>query len=63
MPSIIEMRQQLADLNNDLEKLTKKGLEMAMDPKTDLEALQAQSDEIDKLQVRMALVMMHQIFT
>lgn len=56
MATIIEMRQQLADIKADLEKATKKGYEMARDPKTEIEALQKQSDVIDELQVRMALV-------
>ena len=56
MASIIEMKQQLTDLGHELEQATRKGYEMARDPKTEIEALQQQSDMIDSLQVRMALI-------
>lgn len=56
MATIIEMRQELTDLGRELEQATKKGYEMAHDPKTEIEALQNQSDAIDRLQVRMALI-------
>lgn len=56
MPSIIEMRQQLTDMAAQLKDMTEKGVKMALDPKTDINELQAKSDEIDKLQVRMALI-------
>ena len=56
MATIIEMRQELNDLGRELEQATKKGYEMAHDPKTEIEALQKQSDAIDMLQARMALI-------
>lgn len=56
MGSIIEMKQQLTDLGHELEQATKKGYEMARDPKTEIEDLRKQSDMIDSLQVRMALI-------
>ena len=56
MGSIIEMKQQLTDLGHELEQATKKGYEMARDPKTEIEDLRKQSDMIDNLQVRMALI-------
>lgn len=53
--TIIEMREQYRDIQNDLAQARQRGAQMANDRNIELDALQAQSNLIDDLAVRAAL--------
>lgn len=56
MPSILENKQALQDLRNDMEVETKKGHDMLKDNAATLEMITAQSDKLDLLEAKATLI-------
>ena len=56
MASILELKQNLQDVQNELKEAERKGVELAQNKTTQLGDLQAASDKIDELQIREALL-------
>lgn len=54
--NLTQMKQELRDIRAEITNETDKGVQMAMDKATTLEAIQAQSAKVDDLQVRAALI-------
>ena len=57
MASILELKQNLQDVQNELKEAERKGVELAQNKTSQLGDLQAASDKIDELQIREALLM------
>lgn len=55
--NIIQMKQELKDIRSELAAEIDKGMEMAKNRATTLESIKAQSDKVDDLQIREALLM------
>ena len=56
MTTILELKQNLQDVRNDLRAAEQKGVELAQNRNTEYAELKAQSDKIDDLQIREALM-------
>lgn len=56
MITILELKQNLQDVRNDLRDAEQKGVELAKNRNTEYAELKAQSDRIDDLQIREALM-------
>ena len=54
--NIIQMKQELKDIRSELAAEIDKGMEMAKNRATTLESIKAQSDKVDDLQIREALL-------
>lgn len=54
--NLIQMKQELKDIRADIQAETEKGVEMAMAKETTLEQITAQSNKVDDLQIRAALI-------
>lgn len=55
--NIIQMKQEIKDIRTELAAEIDKGMEMAKNRATTLESIKAQSDKVDDLQIREALLM------
>lgn len=55
--NIIQMKQEIKDIRAELAAEIDKGMEMAKNRATTLESIKAQSDKVDDLQIREALLM------
>lgn len=55
--NIIQMKQEIKDIRTELAAEINKGMEMAKNRATTLESIKAQSDKVDDLQIREALLM------
>ena len=54
--NIIQMKQEIKDIRAELAAEIDKGMEMAKNRATTLESIKAQSDKVDDLQIREALL-------
>ena len=54
--NIIQMKQEIKDIRTELAAEIDKGMEMAKNRATTLESIKAQSDKVDDLQIREALL-------
>lgn len=54
--NIIQMKQEIKDIRTELAAEIDKGMEMAKNRATTLESIKAQSDKVDDLQIRVALL-------